>query len=150
MGNARRPARRLPAGGRGMTRSDGTRRSGGGARHASTALVAQGNRDEGSVLAAWLRRCTERVVTAGSGSEALSVARDVVPDWIFVDDALPDMSSHELAHRVRSSTELESAQIVAVVDDPRERVPAGFDGVLRRPLYGEQLDRLLHGGPDGG
>ena len=109
--------------------------------------MAQGNRDEASVLAAWLRRRAERVVTAMSGAEAVSLARDLVPDWIFVDDALPDMSSVEVAHRVRSSEELESAQVVALVDDRGGGVPLPFDDVLRRPLHGEQLERLIGGSP---
>lgn len=128
---------------------DGLRES---TEDAGTALVAEGNPDEAAVLAAWLRRRTGRVITAGSGAEALSMAREVVPDWIFVDDALPDMSQVEVAHRLRSNAELVDVRVVALVDDARSVSRAGFDRVLTRPLHGEQLARLIEGireGPPG-
>jgi len=120
-----------------------------GSADSSTALVAEGHRDEAAVLAAWLRRRTGRVVTAESGADAVSMARQVVPDWIFVDDALPDMSPVEVAHRLRSNADLRGARVVALVDDARSVAHAEFDRVLARPLHGEQLARLIEGGPEG-
>lgn len=116
------------------------------AEDSGTALVAEGNRDEAAVLAAWLRRRAGRVITADSGAEAVSVARELVPDWIFVGDALPDMSPVEVAHRVRSAEDLDGVRMVALVDDPRSVTRNAFDRVLPRPLHGEQLDRLLDDG----
>lgn len=107
-------------------------------------VIAERDPDEASIIAAWLRRRDVHVVTADSGTRALTLAQELAPDWIFV-NGLPDMSPVELAHRVRSNESLEAVRVVAVTDDHRALGNA-FDGVLRRPLHGAQIDRLMDEG----
>lgn len=88
------------------------------------------------------------VVEAGGGAEALEMCRSEMPDFIVVDNALPDMSSAEFIQRVRAIPTSVKPQIMLCLVEVdigaiMRAKRAGAQGYLLKPFNrGQLLERF--------
>ena len=98
---------------------------------------------------AWLLRLWGHDVRgAGSGPEALEVARAYRPDAVLMEIGLPGLDGCEVARRLRQQDQARRPLLVAVTGYGRERDrqrtrAAGFDRHLLKPVDPEVLQDLL-------
>ena len=87
-------------------------------------------------------RLSYRVVTASSGSEALSVARRESPDLIFLDADMSDMTGVDVCRVLKADSRFARTPVFVVSGDPQaepEGRRAGADGWLVKPFDQETL-----------
>lgn len=111
-------------------------------------LIADDDRDAALSLSILLESMGHQTHVAYDGLEALEVAREIHPDLIFLDVAMPKLSGYEVAQRLRSEAWIRSTLIVALTswraDQGAERArSAGFDRYILKPLETEALQELL-------
>jgi CheY-like chemotaxis protein len=100
-------------------------------------------------LVRMLRRrgdCETRV--ARSAATALKAAAEFIPDVIFVDIDLPDMSGYELARLMHQHPQLQQMRLIALTDSRehpgREHArTSGFERYLVRPITLVALQEAL-------
>jgi CheY-like chemotaxis protein len=88
-----------------------------------------------------------QVRLAHGGEEALSAAREFVPDVAFLDIGLPRINGYDLAPRLRAQSP-GPVLLIAVTGwgqdaDKRRAREAGFDHHMTKPVDLEQVGRLL-------
>lgn len=92
-----------------------------------------------------------RTLEAGTGAEALILARVALPDVIVLDIQLPDGDGVAVLRRLRAEPATAAIPVVAVtayaMAADRERLlAAGFDGYLAKPIsvhaFPEQVGRF--------
>jgi len=111
-------------------------------------LVVDDNIDAAESLSLLLQLNSHEIRTATNGRDALTLAREFVPDVAFLDIGMPGMTGFELATRLRAMPELARMTIVAVTgwgseeDQARSR-EAGFDQHFTKPIAAETVSRLL-------
>ena len=99
-----------------------------------------------------------RTVDAHNGHQALEKARDLCPNAVLTDLAVPGMDGFELCRALRECPTTRSIPILAVtghseyLDDPARFRQAGIDHVLVKPcspdLIVTELRRLLAAHPE--
>lgn len=101
-----------------------------------------------------LRAAAFHTLEAATGSEAIALAAEQLPDVILMDLRLPDMGGVEAARRLAAGERTSSIPIVAVSSLPIERggdwfVAAGFAGCLEKPIsvraFPDQVRRYCRG-----
>ena len=102
-------------------------------------LVTDDNVDAAVTLSMLLEIEGHDVTLAHDGQQALQVAAHYLPDVVFLDIGLPDMSGLEVARRLRQIAGLEHCAIVAVSgwgaqDDLARSSAAGFDAHFTKPV----------------
>jgi two-component system cell cycle response regulator DivK len=80
-----------------------------------------------------------RTLEAVSGTEAVAVATERLPDVILMDLRLPDMDGTDAAKMLARGARTASIPVVALSsltleDDPAWLRTAGFDGYLEKPI----------------
>lgn len=78
-----------------------------------------------------------RTVEAGSGSEAIALALEHLPDVILMDIRLPDMDGSDAARRLKDDERTTRIPVVALTSLMAEEEwfrGAGFDGYLEKPI----------------
>jgi CheY-like chemotaxis protein/two-component sensor histidine kinase len=113
-----------------------------------TILIAEDNRDSAETMAILLRNLGHQVEIAYDGSEALKLARELLPDVFLVDIGLPVLDGYEVAKRVRQQSPLGKTRLLAVTgfgspDDAERARKAGFDFHLVKPVSFDELQKLL-------
>ena len=83
-----------------------------------------------------------------SGAEAVAVAEDMAPAFIFLDLDMPHMSGYEVARELRARSRFKSTVIVALTgrSDAATRqgvMTRGFDMHLPKPATVDQLQAIL-------
>ena len=78
----------------------------------------------------------------------MAVARDVRPELVLLDIALPGMDGYEVLTRLREDPTTRQATIIAVTgygheDERRRALDAGFDGYLPKPIDQAMLTSIL-------
>jgi len=101
-------------------------------------LVVDDNVDAAETLHALLEMHGHAVTSAHDGAGALLQAAAILPQIVFLDIGLPDMSGHEAAEAMRRIDGMEKATLVALTgwgaDQDRQRSSqAGFDHHLTKP-----------------
>ncbi len=86
-----------------------------------------------------------QALLAGTGEEALVIAREQAPDLIFTDLMLPDMNGLTLVRRLREQTVTAETPILVlsaspVLDAVERTEAAGANGYLNKPI---RLQTLL-------
>lgn len=81
---------------------------------------------------------------AEDGRRCLARAREIKPDLILMDLAMPDMDGFEALRNFRADPDLKTAPIIALtayaMPEDRDRViQAGFDGYVAKPFTTEEL-----------
>ncbi len=111
-------------------------------------LVVDDNVDAAEMLAAMmeLRGHTARVAHDGPG--AIEVARERVPDVIFLDIGLPGMDGYDVARQLRAEPAFDDTLLVALTgwgteDDKQRAREAGFDLHLTKPVDVAAVDAVV-------
>ena len=99
------------------------------------------------VLAALCRKLgIQKVVTAGSGQEALQAMNSDTFDAVLTDVWMPNMGGEELATEIRKNPAWADLPVYALTADVEMRKrenPAPFTGILLKPLRMENIAELL-------
>jgi CheY-like chemotaxis protein len=115
-------------------------------------LIAEDDRDNREGYAEYLTYLGYRVEQAVDGQEALRLARELHPDVILLDLALPVMDGWEVARQVKAEPQTHKILIIALSacvfpDDVRRAASSGCDLFLDKPCYPQtvaaEIDRLL-------
>ncbi|MEM8515423.1 PAS domain S-box-containing protein [Massilia sp. MP_M2] len=111
-------------------------------------LVTDDNVDAALTLSMLLEIEGHDVTLAHDGQQALQVAAHYLPDVVFLDIGLPDMSGLEVARRLRQIAGLEHCAIVAVSgwgaqDDLARSSAAGFDAHFTKPVAPKRVRDYL-------
>ncbi len=86
-----------------------------------------------------------QVVQAGTGQEALHMARDIQPDLVLLDVILPDVDGVEVCRRIKADPALAQTFVVllsgvsAAPEEQVEGLEAGADSVIARPIANREL-----------
>ena len=101
----------------------------------------------------FLNHCGFRTVEAHNGHQALAKARELLPDAVLTDLAVPGMDGFEFCRALQQTATLREVPILAVtghseyLDDPQRFRQAGIAHVLTKPceptLIADELRRLL-------
>lgn len=104
-----------------------------------TILIAD---DDPALLRAYsqiMRAIECNLLTADTGEGCLHLAREVVPDLILLDAALPDLTGVEVCQRIKADPVTERTFVIllssrASDDEQVEGLESGADGYLTKPL----------------
>ncbi len=111
-------------------------------------LVVDDNVDAAETLQALLEMNDHTVSVANDGAAALRLAGEDLPQVVFLDIGLPDMSGHEAAESMRRIPGMENATLVALTgwgaeQDRRRSSEAGFDHHLTKPADFTMVENLI-------
>src|SRR5512136_1556498 len=89
-----------------------------------------------------LKRAGFNTASAADGTQALSTARDVLPDLILLDVMLPGLDGYRVAEQLRASDKETAIIMVTALDQERDKVrglDAGADDYITKPFSMEEL-----------
>jgi PAS domain S-box-containing protein len=116
-------------------------------------LVVDDNADAAASLAMLLELEGHVARVAHSGLAALTAMNEFVPDLVFLDIGLPDISGYEVARRLRASPPAGGTpRLIALTgwgseEDRRQAQTAGFDAHLVKPVDPAELGAVLNAIP---
>jgi CheY-like chemotaxis protein len=107
-------------------------------------LVVDDVPDGADTLAALLELLDHQVRTAYSGQQAIEVAGEFLPEVVFLDIGLPDMSGYDVARALRRLQGLSTVYLVALTgycleEDRRRAFEAGFNDHMGKPIEFERI-----------
>ncbi len=110
-----------------------------------TILLVEDDKINRDILAKRLGRRGYRVLTAGTGLDAATMARAERPDVVLMDVGLPDIDGWEATRRLRADPATQTLPIIAltgyIMPDEREQaLAAGCNEFHPKPV---ELARLL-------
>jgi CheY-like chemotaxis protein/anti-sigma regulatory factor (Ser/Thr protein kinase) len=113
-------------------------------------LIVDDNADAAQLFASLLAMCGHSIEVAHTGAEALAKAKSFVPEIVFLDIGLPDMSGLEVAKTIRQAPSLCGVKLIALTGwgsarDQAATAEAGFDLHFTKPI---SLDAIRVGLPD--
>ncbi|MCU7849854.1 MAG: response regulator [Candidatus Thiodiazotropha sp. (ex Lucinoma kastoroae)] len=120
----------------------------------TTALVIEDNPDNMLLICDILEFNGCGVLKAETGLQGVSMAKELVPDFILLDIQLPDIDGYKVLQRIRASEEARSIPIVAMtsyamVGDREKLMDSGCDGYIEKPIdpgvVMEQIQRAIGG-----
>lgn len=105
-------------------------------------LVIEDDRDNCDALSEALRLSGMRALGCRSGSDGVSLARELAPDLVVIDYKLPDVTGAEVCRRLRNDPATAATPIIAVTASPEALRAEGCqaDAILTKPC---QLDTLI-------
>jgi len=111
-------------------------------------LIVDDNLDGAETLSMLMEYCGHTSYTASTGTAALALAAEAIPDVVFLDIGLPDMSGYEVATAMRKLPSLQRTRFVALTGrgaetDKAEAIAAGFDYHLTKPASLDRLNEIL-------
>ena len=107
-------------------------------------LCADDDRDILALLALRLERAGYRVVQAIDGEQALSLARELLPDVVVLDVMMPRLSGTEVLAALRADDATAALRVVllsarAQEADVARGLEAGADAYLAKPFQAPEL-----------
>ena len=113
-------------------------------------LVVEDNKDSAESLAMLLRLQGHEVATAHDGTKGLEEAARSLPGVVLLDIGLPGLSGYDVARRLRATSGLEKALLIALTGyggeaDRQRSHEAGFNAHLVKPVDPDELNELLAG-----
>jgi signal transduction histidine kinase/ActR/RegA family two-component response regulator len=116
--------------------------------HSLRVLIVEDNLDAAEMLDMAVSSLGHVTRVAHDGATAVAIARQFVPDVIFLDIGLPVMNGYVVARAVRDLPELSHVYIAAVTgwgqdEDRRKARDAGFDSHFTKPLAPAVLEDVL-------
>jgi CheY-like chemotaxis protein len=110
--------------------------------------VVEDDIDSARSLTWILRDMGHEVEYAINGYVAVDIATQFLPEFVFLDLALPGMNGFEVCRRLKRQPELEGARVIAVTayaqEEYRQRSrDAGCEGYIVKPLDPATLSELL-------
>jgi CheY-like chemotaxis protein len=115
-------------------------------------LIAEDDVDNREGYAEYLSYLGYRVAQAANGEDALVWARQLRPDVLLLDLALPGVDGWEVARRLKADSSTRSMLVIALSacvfpDDVLRATDAGCDLFLDKPCYPQtvaaEIERLL-------
>ena len=115
-------------------------------------LIAEDDADNREGYAEYLTFLGYRVAQAANGEDALVWARQLRPDVLLLDLALPGVDGWEVARQLKSDTSTRSMLVIALSacvfpNDVLRATDAGCDLFLDKPCYpqtvADEIERLL-------
>ncbi len=111
-------------------------------------LAVDDRRDAIYVMEKLLKAIGCNARTAGDGSSAVEIAKEFIPDVIFLDIEMPGMSGIEVARLIRHEEPLRNVILIAMTghdtDDDRQRFrQAGFNAHLVKPADIRTIQKML-------
>ncbi len=111
-------------------------------------LLVDDNPDASAVMSLVFQQWGHEVTVAGSGGEALAAVEIRMPEFAFIDIALPDMDGYQLAERLREMPGGEAVRLIALTGygtaaDRQRALESGFHEHLVKPADAEQLAQLV-------
>lgn len=109
-------------------------------------LVADDDRDTRELYRACFDTNGYRTAEAGTGSQAIVSAVEIVPDVLLTDYVLPDVDGLTIARRLKADRRTASIRILmitgyATADLHRQALAAGVDRVLLKPCLPQTVMR---------
>jgi DNA-binding response OmpR family regulator len=107
-------------------------------------LIAEDERDIRDLITFTLRFANYEVVAASNGEEAVSLARQEVPDLILMDVRMPRMTGYEACAAIRSESNLKDIPVIFLsVKGKDSEIQAGLQAgaveYLLKPFAPDQL-----------
>jgi len=111
-------------------------------------LCADDDRDILALLALRLERAGYRVAQAVDGEQALSLARELLPDVLVLDVMMPRMSGTEVLAALRADEATAGVRVVllsarAQDADIERGLEAGADAYLAKPFQASELIEVV-------
>lgn len=111
-------------------------------------LAVDDSPDNLAVISLNLQQQGYRVVTAGNGEDAISVARQTLPNLILMDINLPELDGLAATRRIREHEPLHDVPVVAITafgteGFQRAAYDAGVSGYLTKPLDFDRMNQLI-------
>ncbi len=102
-------------------------------------LVVEDNLDNLALVRFLLNRAGYEVLSAGSGVDALRVAREEHPELILMDMAIPEMDGWTAAKELKADPATQKIPVVALTaftlpGDRRRAMEAGCEGFIPKPM----------------
>lgn len=111
-------------------------------------LVVDDSVDNLAVISLNLQHQGYRVVTAGNGEDAISVAMQTLPNLILMDINLPALDGLAATRRIREHDAMRDVPVVAITafgteGFQRAAYDAGVSGYLTKPLDLDRMNQLI-------
>ena len=111
-------------------------------------LAVDDSADNLAVISLNLQQQGYRVVTAGNGEDAISVATQTQPNLILMDINLPALDGLAATRRIRENDSLRDVPVVAITafgteGFQRAAYDAGVSGYLTKPLDFDRMNQLI-------
>ena len=111
-------------------------------------LVVDDSADNLAVISLNLQHQGYRVVTAGNGEDAISVATQTQPNLILMDINLPELDGLAATRRIRENAGLHEVPVIAITafgteGFQRAAYDAGVSGYLTKPLDFDRMNQLV-------
>ena len=111
-------------------------------------LVVDDSADNLAVISLNLQHQGYRVVTAGNGEDAISVATQMQPNLILMDINLPALDGLAATRRIREHEPMRDVPVIAVTafgteGFQRAAYDAGVSGYLIKPLDLDRMNQLI-------
>ena len=120
-------------------------------------LIVEDDQSTRLMYIEYLSHCGFRIVDAHNGHQALAKARELLPNAVLTDLAVPGMDGFEFCRELQRSPDTRDIPILAVtghaeyLDQPQRFRQAGITQVLTKPcppdVIVEELRRLLRDAP---
>ncbi len=111
-------------------------------------VVVDDSRDAADTLVATLETLGQDVRVAYDGDSACARIREFQPDLAILDIAMPGLSGHELAKRLRADPSIGALKLVALTGyglpaDRKFALASGFDAHYAKPIDLATLEAIL-------
>ena len=111
-------------------------------------LVVDDSADNVAMISLFLQQQGYRVVTAGNGEDAVTIATQMMPNLILMDINLPTLDGLGATRRIRESEALRDIPVVAITafgteGFQRAAYDVGVSGYLTKPLDLDRMHQLI-------
>ncbi|MBI2023532.1 response regulator [Candidatus Giovannonibacteria bacterium] len=110
-------------------------------------FIVDDNKTLADVFGKLLGALGQDVSSFSDGASAVKATQKEVPEIMFIDIAMPEMSGYDLVKILRKDERLKKAKLIALSgfgDESREKaLKAGFDNFVVKPITGEQLVKII-------
>ena len=111
-------------------------------------LVVDDSADNVAMISLFLQQQGYRVVTAGNGEDAITIASQMMPNLILMDINLPALDGLGATRRIRENDALRDIPVVAITafgteGFQRAAYDVGVAGYLTKPLDLDRMHQLI-------
>lgn len=111
-------------------------------------LAVDGNEDNLILITYFLESFDYQLVTAKNGKEALSLAREYLPNLILLEIVLPDINGFEVVTKLKQNALTSQIPIIAVTglvkkEDREQIFRSGCDAYLSKPYLLNDLADMI-------